>query len=287
LKIKISNKWLALSLVSMLTATLVISGCPSDDNGNGGNPTNPTETALSGTITIAGSTTVQPLSELLAEAFMQMHPQVTITVQGGGSSVGVQSAVDEIVDIGAASRNLKSSEEGTVIPTPIALDGIALVVNSSSSITGLTLEQARDIFSGVITNWNQVGGLDEEIVVISREEGSGTRGAFEDLVMDDELITESALLFQSNGAVRTALTQTPNSVAYLSFGYLDDSVTPLAVDGVDATTENITNGTYPVFRPLLYVTKTEPVDLVKTYIDFCLGSQGQTIVEDEGYLRVS
>lgn len=289
----LSNKWLKILLpvllVGVLGSALILGGCSDDsnDNANDDNNDDSNPAALSGTISIGGSTTVQPLSELLAEAFKDINPQVTITVQGGGSSVGVESAANGVVDIGAASRELKSSEEGTVVPTVIARDGIAIAVNTAQDVSNLTLEQARDIFAGVITNWNEVGGADEEIVVISREEGSGTRSAFEELVMGDAIITGDALLFPSNGAVRTAVNQTPNSIAYLSFGYLDGSVTPLSIDGVAATTDNINNGTYPVVRPLLYVIEDTPEGLVKAYIDFVLSAEGQTIVDEEGYLTVS
>jgi phosphate transport system substrate-binding protein len=276
----LKNKWFRIFIPVALLGTLILSGCTTDSENNG-------TTELSGTITIAGSTTVQPLSELFADAFMSIHPGVTITVQGGGSSVGVQSAADGIVDIGAASRELKESEEGTVVATVIARDGIAVVVNNEQSVANLTMDQVRDIFAGVITNWNEVGGADAEIVVIAREEGSGTRGAFEELVMESDVITAEALLFPSNGALRTAVSQTPNAIGFLSFGYLDGSIAPLSIDGVAATTENINNGSYPVVRPLLYLTKNTPTGLAKAYIDFCLSTEGQAIVDDEGYLTVS
>lgn len=282
MKINKKGKWLALILTSVLAMAVVLGGCSSsNDNGDNG------ETGLLGKITINGSSTVQPLSELLATAFMALHPDVTITVQGGGSSVGIQSAADGIVDIGAASRELKSSEEGTVIPTVIARDGIAVVVNNSQAVDDLTLEQVRGIFAGNVTNWNQVGGADAEIVVIAREEGSGTRGAFEELVMEDDLISVTALLFPSNGALRTAVNQTPGAIGFLSFGYLDGTIAPLAIDGVAATTDNIDNGTYSVVRPLLYLTASVPARLVEAFIDFCLSAEGQSIVEEEGYLSVS
>jgi phosphate transport system substrate-binding protein len=276
----LKNKWLRILIPVALVGTLVLIGCTTDNETNG-------TTELSGTITIAGSTTVQPLSELLANAFMAKYPGVTITVQGGGSSVGVQSAADGTVDIGAASRELKESEEGTVVDTVIARDGIAVVVNNEQSVVDLTMEQVRDIFVGVITNWSEVGGDDAEIAVIAREEGSGTRGAFEELVMDGAVITAEALLFPSNGALRTAVTQTPDSIGFLSFGYLDGSIAPLSIDGVAATTANINNGSYPVVRPLLYLTKDTPAGLIKAYIDFCLSAEGQAIVDEEGYLTVS
>jgi phosphate transport system substrate-binding protein len=143
----------------------------------------------------------------------------------------------------------------------------------------------RDIYAGNITNWSEVGGDDHNIVVVAREEGSGTRTAFEDLVMKGVLITEDAILQISNGNVRTAASTTPYSIGFLSLGYVDSSVKSLAIDGVAGTVENAKNGTYPIIRPLYFLTKEEPTGAVKNFIDFCLGAEGQDIVEDEGYIR--
>ncbi|MBN1368459.1 MAG: substrate-binding domain-containing protein, partial [Dehalococcoidales bacterium] len=145
--------------------------------------TNPGE--LSGTITEAGSTTVQPVAEKLAGIFMNIHPKVNVVIQGGGSSVGVKSAAEGTVDIGAASRELKSSEVSTVVEHVLARDGIAIVTNSSQTVSNLTKEQVVQIFAGEITNWSEVGGSNSTITVVAREEGSGTRGAFEEMVMGE------------------------------------------------------------------------------------------------------
>jgi phosphate transport system substrate-binding protein len=140
------------------------------------------------------------------------------------------------------------------------------------------------IFAGEITNWNQLGGASAVITVISREEGSGTRTAFEELVMGKTLITAKAILQPSNGALRTAVSTTPLSIGYLSLGYLDNTVKALSIDGVAPTAENSKSGKYPVVRPLYFLTKEQPTGLVKDFIDFCLGSEGQMIIEKEGYL---
>jgi phosphate transport system substrate-binding protein len=170
----------------------------------------------------------------------------------------------------------------------IARDGIAVVVNAAVPVNGITKEQARDIFAGNITNWSEVGGPNRAIVVVSREEGSGTRAAFEELVMGAEgpSISEMALLQPSNGAVRTTVSTTPDSVGYLSFGYLDASVKALAVEGVESTVENALSGDYPVVRPLNMLTKGEPTGLAKAFLSFVLDSEGQRIVVHEGYLSV-
>jgi phosphate transport system substrate-binding protein len=237
------------------------------------------------TITEGGSTTVQPVAEKLANAFMEDNTDINIIIQGGGSSTGVSKTADGTFDIGAASRELKADEPDLVTHL-LARDGIAVITNSGNSVSGLTTEQVRDIYAGTITNWNEVGGPDKAIIVISREEGSGTRDAFEELVMGDELITSDAILQSSNGAIKTAVSGTPYSIGYLSFGYIDSAVKALAIDGVAGTVENAKNGTYPIIRPLYFLTASEPTGAVKNFIDFCLGAEGQAIVEDEGYISV-
>jgi len=196
------------------------------------------------------------------------------------------------VDIGMASREIKDSELeqfpalGVHV---IAFDGIAVVVNPEVELAGLTKEQVQAIFAGEVTNFSEVGGPDAPITVVSREEGSGTRAAFEELVMEykDEAgekqimpIVETALLQQSNGQVRTVVSTTPNTIAYLSFGFLDDSIKTVAVDGVEPMVENVKNGTYAIFRPLNMLTNGEPSELVKAFLDYIL-ADGQTIVAEE------
>ncbi len=237
---------------------------------------------LSGTITIGGSTTVQPLSETLAEAFTEIFPNVRITVTGGGSSVGIKSASDGTLDIGAASRELKASEEGSgLVVSVLAYDGIAVITNAAQTITDLSIEQIKRIYAGEITNWNEVGGANENIVVVSREEGSGTRAAFEEMVMGETLITASAIQQSSTGALKTTVAGNRRAIGYISMGYLDSSVNALSIDGVAGTEENAKNGSYPIVRPLLYVTKGEPQGIVKKYIDFCGGIAAQAIVAED------
>ena len=243
-----------------------------------------------GTISAAGSTTVQPLAQLLGEAFVAANPGVRIEVQGGGSSVGVKSAVQGTADIGMASREIKASEleeYPNMRVFAIAYDGIAPVVHPDVAVDGLTLEQVRDIYAGKITNWQEVGGSDAVIVVVAREEGSGTRDAFDELVMGEDLITDLALLQQSNGAVRTTVATTPDAIGFLSFGYLDESVKAVAVNGAAPTAANVKNGSYPVVRPLNMVTDGEPAGLVKSWLDWILSEAGQAIVVAEGYIAAN
>ncbi len=240
-----------------------------------------------GTISVAGSTTVQPLAQLLGEAFTAQNPGVKIDVQGGGSSVGVKSAGQGTADIGMASREIKDSELEEYPDLNIfviAYDGIAAVVHPDVPVDDLALEQVRDVFAGKITNWSELGGPDELIVVVAREEGSGTRAAFEELVMGEELIADTALLQNSNGAVRTTVSTTPFSIGFLSFGYLDESVKALSVGGVAPTVANVKAGSYPVVRPLNMLTNGAPEGVVKAWLDWIQGEAGQAIVVEEGYI---
>jgi phosphate transport system substrate-binding protein len=251
----------------------------------------PEPETMSGEITLAGSTSVQPVAENLANAFMAMYPDVVITVQGGGSSVGVKSAGEGTVDIGNASREIKD-EEFTEFPNlvvhTIARDGIAIVVHPEVAVDGLTKDQVKGIYEGSITMWDEVGGPSVPIIVVGREEGSGTRGAFGELVMgDDEFaMVETAILQPSNGAVVTTVSTTPDSIGFISFGYIDESTKPLAMDGVEPTVANALSGDYPVVRPLNMLTNGEPTGVVKAFLDFVFSDEGQAIVVDEGYLGV-
>ncbi len=242
------------------------------------------------TITISGSTTVQPLAEKLAEAFMTENTGVRIDVQGGGSSVGVKAAGEGTSDIGMASREIKESEL-TEFPNlniiVIARDGIAIVSHPDVSVSDLTVEQVRDVFSGKVTNWKDLGGEDQNIIIVSREEGSGTRGAFEEMVMgEDALIGANAILQPSNGSVRTTVSTTPYSIGYISFGYLDSTVKSISIDGVAPTEPNAADGSYPIVRPLNMLTNGEPTGNVKAFLDFILSEAGQKLVVDDGYISV-
>ncbi|MFZ5647179.1 MAG: phosphate ABC transporter substrate-binding protein [Bacillota bacterium] len=276
-------KRLTLVLGILLALVIAVAGCgggkndKKEDGAKGGGKT---------TITIAGSTSVQPLSDELAKAYSQKNPNVTINVQGGGSSQGVKAAADGIAPIGASSRKLKDSEKASVKETTVALDGIAIAVHpKNTKITNLTMDQVKGIFSGKITNWKEVGGDDAPISVVTREAGSGTRGAFEEIVMSDAKITDKAITQASNGAVRSTVAGDDKSIGYLSLGYLSADVKGIKVDNVEPTVENIKSGTYKVSRPFLYLTKGDPAGEVKAFIDFVLSPAGQDIV-GKHYIKV-
>jgi phosphate transport system substrate-binding protein len=292
-------------LVSLMVAALLLSACATSEPTKAPEATPaklptvpPTESApepapAEDKLSLAGSTTVQPLAEVLGEAYMAMNPNVVIEVQGGGSSVGVTSAGEDTVDIGMASREIKSSEFDTFPALQvftIARDGIAIVTNPGTELPSLSVEQVRNIFAGEITDFSEVGGPNAPITVVSREEGSGTRAAFEDLVMkykdaagekQEDLITENALLQQSNGQVRTTVSTTPDSIGYLSFGFLDDSTSPVDIDGVAPTVDNVKAGDYPISRPLNMLTNAAPNALAQAFLDFVLSDAGQDIVAED------
>ena len=287
---KRKNKLLLIPVAALLILALILSSCIHPDSGIPPIISVPAS-QLSGTITEAGSTTVQPLAEKLAAQFTKNNPKVTITIQGGGTAVGITSANDGTVDIGAASRELTASDP-PLVKWILARDGIAVIVHPSNPLTGLTKAQVRDIFSGKITNWKDIGGADKKIDAVSREEGSGTRTAFQDLVMGkdangkDVNIVNSAIFQSSNGALKQVVLGDAGSIGYLSLGYLDSSVKALSIDGVVPTEANSKNGTYPIVRPLYFLTKSQPTGLVKAFIDFCQSIEVQKIIADEGYVSV-
>lgn len=271
-------------VISSLLLALVLSACAQTA------PAAQPNSGLSGQITVAGSSTMQPLVEKLSEAFGAKNPQVRVDVQGGGSSVGVKAAGQGTADIGMASREVKSSELQEYPDLKvhrIAVDGIAVVVHPGVSVSGLTSSQVQGIFAGEITNWHQVGGPDQAITVAAREEGSGTRDFFEEhFLRSEQQITDKAILQPSNGALCTTIATTPNSIGFLSFGYLDHSVKALDIDGVAATEANIHNETYPVWRYLNLLTKGEPSGLVEAWLGYIASPEGQDVVASQGYLKL-
>ncbi len=243
---------------------------------------------VEGTVTIAGSTSVQPLSEELAAVFMEQNPEARIEVSGGGSGAGVTAAQENAADFGAASREIKEDETG-VIDTVIAIDGIAVIVNPDNPVSDVALEDITKIFSGEITNWSEVGGDDADIVVVSREDGSGTRDAFTEIVLGDAELVDSALIQNSTGAVAETVSNDPNAIGYISVGSLNDSVKGLAVDGAEPTAEDIKSGAYPVSRPFNYVhnEETELSEVAQAFLDFILSDEGQQIVEEQGFISIN
>ncbi|MDF2546878.1 MAG: phosphate-binding protein [Anaerosolibacter sp.] len=284
------KKILSLALIVMLAVGL-LAGCGQKTTEQPQQEETQGDAALTGKVVIAGSTSVQPLSDELAAAFTEKNPDVQIEVQGGGSSVGVKSAIDKIVDIGMSSRDLKEEEKSSGLTEyVIAKDGIAVVVNPTSKVEDLTIEQIKKIFTGEITNWKEVGGEDKAITVVSREEGSGTRGAFIEITGVEgkdasgnkaDLTTKNALVQPSTGAVKQTVANTPDSIGYVSMGALDDAVKTVKVEGVEATEENAKDGSFKISRPFLFLTNGEESETVKAFIEFIMSAEGQEIVAQE------
>lgn len=235
-------------------------------------------------LTLAGSTSVQPFAEKWAEAYKKSHPAVEIHVQGGGSTAGVQAAETGAAQIGMCSRDLKKEEEAKLKATIVARDGIAVIVNKASSASDMTIDQVRAIYAGETKSWKDVGGSDAKITVITREDGSGTRGAFEELLMKDKRIDKSALVQDSTGAVRQMVSQDPTAIGYISLGQVDASVKALKIAGVEASEATIDAGKYTLVRPFLFVTKGPPEGQAKELIDWVLGPDGQALTRKEGLL---
>jgi phosphate transport system substrate-binding protein len=249
----------------------------------------PQETdSLVSQVTLAGSTSVQPFGELLEEHYSAANPQAAaINVQGGGSTAGVQAAASGIADIGMSSRNLKEQElELGLQALPIARDAIAVIVHPSNTVSSLSTEQVRGVFSGGITSWSDLGGEEAPIVVVTREEGSGTRGAFEDLLMGDAAITTAALRQDSNGSVRLIVARHPAAIGYISLGIVDQRVKALCLDGVRPTTESVVTGEYTLARPFLFLWGAELSPAAQDFIAYVLGAEGQELLASEGLVPV-
>lgn len=251
----------------------------------------PAETTadLSGSISMVGSTSMEKLANALSEAFMEKYPDVTVTAEFVGSGAGVEAVTNGTADIGNSSRSLKDEEKAAgVVENVVAIDGIAVCVDPANEVANLTKEQLTNIYNGTITNWKEVGGADEPIIVIGREAGSGTRGAFEELV-DLKDACKYANELDSTGAVIAKVASTPGAIGYASLDVLDDSVKALSLEGVEATAENIKAGNYFLSRPFVMATKgeiSEQNDLVQAWFDFVLGDEGQQVASEVGLITV-
>ena len=243
-------------------------------------------------IKIAGSTTVLPIVQAAAEEYMMRNPDIDISVRGGGSSIGILSAINKIIDIGNASRKAKESEVSEVesddlTETVIALDAISLIVHPENSVTELTLDQLRNIYSGQAKNWQEFGGPDLEIVVISRDTPSGSFEVFNRIVLEKERVTSGALMLASNNAVATNVGFTPGAIGYVGLGYAQEGLKILSVQGVFPSRESVMDKSYLLSRNLYMYTSDASKDLAENFIDFILSERGQQIVEEQGYIRIN
>jgi len=256
--------------IILLGIVLLPSGCSRGASGGG--------------LTVAGSTSIQPFADRWAEIYQRIHPDRIVNVQGGGSSAGIQAARSGAAQIGMSSRELKPDEKD-LTEFIVARDGLAVIVHPLNLLRGIGLAQVRDIFAGRIRTWQEVGRGSGTITVVTREEGSGTRGAFQELVMHKERIAREAIVEDSNGTVRAIVAQDPRSIGYISLGLVDGTVRALDLDGVAASDANILAGLYPLVRPFLFVTNGPPTAEARLFIDFVLSDEGQELVESGGLLR--
>ncbi len=242
---------------------------------------------LSGSITMAGSTSMEKIANALSEAFMEKYPNVTVTAEFTGSSAGLESLATGSVDIGNASRALSDDEKANgAVENVVAIDGIAVITDLDNMVTGLTSEDLAKIYTREITNWSELGGLDEEIVVIGREAGSGTRGAFEELLeIEDQC--EYAQELDSTGAVLAKVAATPGAIGYVSLDVLDGSVTPMTINDVEATEENIIAGDYMLSRPFVMATMgeiSEQNELVQAWFEYISSEEGKEVIKGVGLI---
>jgi phosphate transport system substrate-binding protein len=273
------RKSIPIVLVSLLVAVAVFgAGCTSSTNSSSGTK-----------LQVAGSTSVQPHAEVLAKAFQQNNSGIQVYVQGGGSSAGIQAVGTGTAEIGMSSRDVKASEMSkypTLEPVAIAVDGIAIIVSPKNTVSNLTMNQTRDIFTGNITNWNQLGGSDAKINVINREEGSGTRDGIQTIVLKGGNFS-GGIVQSSTGAVRATVSQDANAIGYISSAEVDSSVKAVSIDGMAPTYDNIANRTYKIQRDLFFVTKGDPSGLASQFLNFTLSPGGQALLKADGLVPIS
>lgn len=246
-----------------------------------------TEAALAGEISLAGSTSMEKLCEAMSESFMEKYQGITVTVEYTGSGAGIESLTQGSIDIGNASRGLKDGEkEKGAVENIVAIDGIAVITDKANTVNDLTTEQLAAVYTGEVVNWSELGGADEAIVVIGREAGSGTRGAFEELLKVEDACKYAQEL-DSTGAVLAKVASTPGAIGYVSLDVVDATVAAVALNNIEATEENILAGKYLLSRPFVMATMGEisaQNDLVKTWFDFIASDEGQSVITDLGLI---
>lgn len=274
MKVNRKMKIFGIMTVTILIGALVLSGCSG---------------TTKRTITVSGSTSVQPLMEKLADAYMQSDKTISVEVQGGGSSAGIKAVIDGVSNIGMSSRELTADEKATLTEKTIAVDCIAVVVNPANTVTNLTKDQITKIFKGEITNWKDVGGADKTILIVSREEGSGTRSAFEEMLLLSKkdganvisLVSNTALIGDGNGGIKTNIETKENAIGYVSLAFADNTIKAVSIDGVIPSTADVKNKTYPISRPFLILAKGQPTAEAKAFLDFFDSAKGQEIISKE------
>ncbi len=275
-------KTLAVGMAAlMLAASLAACGGASDQGSSGDGA------QLSGKISLAGSTSMEKLCEAMSESFMEKNPGVSVTVEYTGSSAGIESLNQGSVDIGNASRSLKDGEkEGGVVENIVAIDGIAVIIDKNNKAANLTTQQLTDIYTGKIKNWSELGGNKEAIVVIGREAGSGTRGAFEELLAVEDTCAYAQEL-DSTGAVLAKVASTPGAIGYISLDAVDDSIQTVKLNGAEPTEESIKAGDYQLSRPFVMATMgeiSEQNEVVQAWFSYLGSDEGKNIISSVGLI---
>ncbi len=273
-------------LFASICAAVLISAC-TEGCGNGESMEG--YSRFSGTIRISGSTSMDKLTNAWGESFMEKYPGIKVTAEFVGSSAGIEAVLSGGADIGNSSRSLTADERaGGAVENPAAVDGIVVCVDPSNRIDGLTCRQLIDIYTGIVTNWSELGGSDIPVVVVGREAGSGTRGAFEEaLGVEDQCAYANEL--DSTGAVMARVASTPGAIGYVSLDVADDSVRVLSLEGVAPSVENIRDGSYPLSRLFVMVTRgeiAEQDELVRMWFDYVYSEEGQKIAERLGFAGI-
>ncbi len=277
-----------MAAVSMMTFGLVGCGSNSPQSADAAEQGKNVESVeLNGTIKLAGSTSMEKLCEAMAESFMERNPGVTVTVEYTGSGAGLESLAAGSVDIGNASRGLKDEEKASgAVENIVAIDGIAVITNKSCSIKDVTSKNLAKIYSGEITDWAELGGKEQPIIVIGREAGSGTRDAFEELLeVKDGCVYAQEL--DSTGAVLAKVATTPGAIGYVSLDVVDDTVSGLKIDGVEPTEEEILAGNYMLQRPFVMATKgeiSEQNELVQAWFNYINSDDSKEVIKQVGLI---
>ena len=246
---------------------------------------------IAGKLRVTGSTTLFPIAQATADAYMERNLKADIQVSGGGSGVGVQAIGEGTTDIGMSSREIADAEKARypgLVPIDVATDAVVIIVNPSNPVTSLTLDQVRGLYNGTFQGWNSVGGTLTFPVIIGRDSASGTRVYFSEAVMKNEKYRPDMREMNSNGAVKQTVSQTPAAVGYVGLGFVDSTVKAVKIysngQPVAPTIATVLAHRYPISRPLYMIAKGQPTGLAKDYIDFILSTEGQKIVQDQGFV---
>lgn len=277
-----SKKTRLITLFLCLVTMLIFTACRKTE-------TNEKSNSSASSIAVSGSTSVGPLMEKEAEKFQEANSGMKVEINQLGSSAGIKDAINGTVQIGMSSRDLKDQEKAEgLTEVEIAHDGIAIITNKANNIKSLTMSQVKDIYTGKIINWKELGGKDSEIVVVSREDGSGTRDAFQEIVgYTSEELTKNAQIGDGSGNIKSTVAGNENAIGFISFEYIDDKINAINIDEIAPKAENVKNKSYKISRPFLLIYKEENLkDNGNKLINFILSEEGQKIVEENGLIRI-